>query len=129
MYPFKKARLNDCSKDLSKRWYIEFYAWDAQQKKLLRKRFYEINNFAGLKDRMIYANRIINQLNKLLDEGYHFDLNKVPEEVTGEPIRNLNLGEALDHALEIKKPSIRSTSYPSYKSTVKYSKSGPQSIG
>jgi integrase len=119
MYPYKKARLNDCGKDLSKRWYIEFYAWDIQQNKLSRKRFYEVNNFPGLRDRMSYANRIIKQLNELLEEGYHFDVNKVPEKATKEPLQNLSLGEAVDRALEIKKPSIRTSSYPSYKSTVK----------
>ena len=119
MYPFKKARLNDCEGNLSKRWYIEFYAWDVQQKKLVRKRFYEINNFAAQKDRITYANRIIRQVNKLLEEGFHFDLNKVPEEAAEEPIKNHSLDSALDYALEVKKPSIRSTSYPSYKSAVK----------
>jgi hypothetical protein len=114
MYPFKKARLIDCGKNLSKRWYIEFYAWDVQQGKLVRKRFYEINNYLGLKDRMVYANRIINQLNSLLEEGYHFDVNKVPEEATSEPSKRYTLAEAIDYALEIKKPSLRPTSYPSY---------------
>ncbi len=26
-YPFKEAKLTDCEKDLSKRWYISFYVW------------------------------------------------------------------------------------------------------
>lgn len=78
MYPFKKARLNDCDGDLSGRWYIEFYAWDVQKKKLVRKRFYGVNNIASGQERRIYANRIIQQLNTLLKEGYHFDVNKVP---------------------------------------------------
>jgi len=129
MYPFKKARLIDCEKNLSKRWYIEFYAWDVQQGKLVRKRFYEINNYLGLKDRMVYANRIINQLNSLLEEGYHFDVNKVPEEATSEPTRRYTLEEAIEYALEIKKPSLRSTSYPSYKSTVKIFKQWTKEYG
>jgi len=69
MYPFKKARLNDCEGNLTKRWYIEFYAWDVQQKKLIRKRFYEVNNFAGEQDRRTYANRMIQELNDLLKNG------------------------------------------------------------
>ena len=39
MYPFKKARLNDCGSDISKRWYIEFYAFDVQQKNLFESGF------------------------------------------------------------------------------------------
>jgi len=80
MYPFKKAKLNDCGGDLNGRWYIEFYGWDVQKKKLVRKRFYEVNNFTSEQDRKLYANRIIKQLNTLLKEGYHFDVNKVPQD-------------------------------------------------
>ena len=118
MYPFKKAKLNDCGGDLNGRWYIEFYGWDVQKKKLLRKRFYEVNNFASEQDRRLYANRIIQQLNALLKEGYHFDLNKVPPDAESEQTLSYTLRDAISHALEIKKPSVRKASYPSYKSTV-----------
>ena len=80
IYPFKKAKLNDCGGYLNGRWYIEFYRWDVQKKKLVRKRFYEVNNFTGEQDRRLYANRIIQQLNTLLKEGDHFDVNKVPQD-------------------------------------------------
>lgn len=119
MYPFKKAKLNDCGGNLSGRWYIEFYAWNVQSSKLVRKRYYEVNNITSEQDRRIYANRIIQQLNKLLKEGYHFDVNKVPPPAESEETRTYTLSDAVDYALEIKKPSIRSASYPSYKSTVK----------
>ena len=119
MYPFKKAKLNDCGGNLSGRWYIEFYAWDVQISKLVRKRYYEVNNITSEQDRRIYANRIIQQLNKLLKEGYHFDVNKVPSPAESEETRTYTLSDAVDYALEIKKPSIRSSSYPSYKNTVK----------
>jgi integrase len=118
MYPFKKAKLNDCGGDLTGRWYIEFYGWDVQKKKLVRKRFYEVNNFTSEQDRKLYANRIIQQLNTLLKEGYHFDVNKVPPDAESEPTLSYTLKDAITHALEIKKPSIRKASYPSYKSTV-----------
>ena len=119
MYPFKKAKLNDCSGNISKRWYIEFYAWYVQKSELIRKRYYEVNNIASEQDRRIYANRIIQQLNKLLKEGYHFDINKVPSQQENQEIRKYTLRDALTYALEIKKPTLRATSYPSYKSTVK----------
>ena len=119
MYPFKKAKLNDCGGNLSGRWYIEFYAWDVQSSTLVRKRYYEVNNITSEQDRRIYANRIIQQLNKLLKKGYHFDVNKVPSPAESEETRTYTLSDAVSYALEIKKPYIRSTSYPSYKSTVK----------
>ena len=37
MYPFRKAKLKDCGGDITKRWYIEFYPYDVQKKKLVRK--------------------------------------------------------------------------------------------
>jgi len=43
----------------------------------------------------------------------------MPEEAQPESQRSYTLEEALDYALEVKKSSIRSTSYASYKSTVK----------
>jgi hypothetical protein len=39
MYPFKKAKLNDCGGDLNGRWYIEFYGWDVQKRKTGEKTF------------------------------------------------------------------------------------------
>jgi integrase len=119
MYPFKKARLNDCGGNLSGRWYIEFSAWDAQKSILVRKRYYEVNNISLEQDRRVYANRIIQQLNNLLKEGYHFDVNKVLSQSQDQEIRTYSIYDAAAYALEIKKPSLRSTSYPSYKSTVK----------
>jgi hypothetical protein len=110
MYPFKKAKLNDCGGDLTRRWYIEFYGWDVQKKKLVRKRFHEVNNFTSEQDRRLYANRIIQQLNTLLKEGYHFDVNDVPTDAESEPTLSYTLKDAITHALEIKKPAIRKAS-------------------
>ena len=118
MYPFKKAKLNDCAGDLSRRWYIEFYAWDVQKSHLVRKRFYEINNIKTDRDRRTYANRIIQQLNKLLKEGYHFDVNKASSRAEEEELSSFTLKKAINYALELRKASLRSTSYPSYKSSV-----------
>jgi len=61
---------------------------------------------------------MIQQLNTLLKEGYHFDVNKVPTDVEREQTQAYTLKDAISYALEVKKPSIRPTSYPSYKSTV-----------
>ena len=119
MYPFKRAKLNDCGGNLSGRWYIEFYAWDVQMSKLVRKRYYEVNNIISEQDRRIYSNRIIQQLNNLLKEGYHFDTNKVLSQEESGETRTYTLKDAVLYALEIKKPSLRLASYPSYKSTVK----------
>ncbi len=119
MYPFKKARLNDCDGDITKRWYIVFYAFDVQQKKLVRKRFYEVNDYATEDQRRGYARRMIRELNQLLEDGYHLDVNKAPSVTKPEEQEVYTLAEALNQALEIKKASVRPSSYPSYKSCVK----------
>jgi integrase len=118
MYPFKKARLIDHGGDLSKKWYIEFYAWDVQQGILVRKRNYEINKIVDEQDRRVKANEIIKKINGILEGGYHIDVNKPPAEAIGEDAGEYSVKEAIDHALEVKKPALRPTSYPSYKSTV-----------
>ena len=91
MYPFKKAKLNDYSGDLSGRWYIEFYGWDVQKSALVRKRYYKVNKIASEKDRRIYVNRIIQQLNKLLKEGSHFDINKATSHAESQDTREYTL--------------------------------------
>ena len=78
MYPFKKAHLNDCDGDITKRWYIVFYAFDVQLQKLVRKRFYEVNDYPTEIDRRNYARRMIREINQLLKDGYHMDVNKAP---------------------------------------------------
>jgi integrase len=118
IYPFKIAKLNDCEGDLSGRWYIEFYVWDIQKNRLVRKRFYDVNNYVTSEERKSYANRKILEINELLKEGYHIDINKIYE-TESEEIKSYTVAEAIEYALKIKKSSIRTTSYPSYKSTVK----------
>ncbi len=117
-YPFKPARLNDCDGDLLKRWYIEFYVWDIQKDSLVRKRTYDVNHYTTSQERKRYANRMICEINELLDEGYHIDIDK-PIENGEEERKSFTLAEAIQYALKVKRPSIRETSYASYKSTIK----------
>ena len=119
MYPFKKAHLNDCGGDLSKRWYIVFYAFDVQQQKLIRKRFYEVNDYPTEIDRRNYARRMIREINQLLKDGYHMDVNKAPSVAETQEQLAYTLTGAIELALEIKKAAVRPSSYPSYKSCVK----------
>ncbi len=119
MYPFKKAHLNDCGGDITKRWYIVFYAFDVQQEKLVRKRYYQVNDFITATERQNYARRIIREINQLLEDGYHLDVNIAPSVAEPQGQRVFTLAKALTQALEIKKASVRPSSYPSYKSCVK----------
>jgi integrase len=98
MYPFKKARLNDCGGDITKKWYIVFYPWDVQNKELVRKRFYEINDYATSIERHQYANRMIREINKLLENGYHLDVNKAPAVEEQEEPEVYTLVDAIEHS-------------------------------
>jgi len=118
IYPFKTAKLNDCEGDLSGRWYIEFYVWNVQKNKLERKRFYDVNNYATSDEQISYANRKVREINELLKEGYHLDINKVYD-TESEVAKSYTVTDAIEYALKIKKSSLRDTSYPSYKSTFK----------
>lgn len=89
------------------------------KEKIGPKAFYEVNEFATSQERRQYANRIIREINKLLEDGYHLDVNKPPSVEEPEEPFSGSLIEALEYALEIKKASIRPSSYPSYKSSVK----------
>ena len=62
---------------------------------------------------------MIRELNQLLEDGYHLDVNKAPTVIEETILETTTLADAIEHSLEIKKPSLRSTSYPSYKSSVK----------
>lgn len=66
-YPFRKAILNDCGGDLSKRWYIEYYIWNIDYQKLKRVREYSgFKDFQTDKGRRIYAKKRIREINSNL---------------------------------------------------------------
>jgi integrase len=67
--PYKAARLVNGDKPLTVRWYIMFWAWDGKKKRLVRKRFYEINKFSTAKERIAYAAKEIKAINTSLKEG------------------------------------------------------------
>jgi hypothetical protein len=55
--PFREARLVNGDKPLSERWYIMWWAWDAQKECLARKRDYRINKEKTKGDRLAYAKK------------------------------------------------------------------------
>ena len=60
MYPFKKARLNDCDGNLSARWYIEFYAWDVQSKNSFAKGFTKLTIIAAKRNAGLMQTALFN---------------------------------------------------------------------
>ena len=70
-YPYKKPRLADSNNDLSKRWFVVFYVWSVQKKKLVRKRIEATGE--TLTERRQRAKEIIAYLNEILQDGAHTD--------------------------------------------------------
>jgi hypothetical protein len=70
--PYKLAVLRDRKGDLSKPWYVEFYAYSESQKHLIRKRIKIPSNLNTAEGRRKHAARTIKEINQLLREGYYF---------------------------------------------------------
>ena len=113
LYPYKKAVLKDRLGDLSKRWYIEYSAFDVQANKLLKKYEYEVNKFETDKERRLFAAMRCQQLNDLLAKGYHFDSSK--EEVPG---KFPKVADAYQKALDIKSIELSLATINSYNSSL-----------
>jgi integrase/recombinase XerC len=114
IYPFKKAILRDRLGDLTKRWYIEYQAFDVQLNSLVKKYEYEVNKLANEEDRRSYSAMRIKQIDDLLVKGYHFDTEK------SNPIdgKNIKIIEAYWKALEIKQMELSHETMNSYRSTL-----------
>lgn len=66
-YPYREAVLSDAKGDLSKKWYINYYAWSEQQGRLVRKRV--VINQPTTKERYEQAQAIIEAINHELRAG------------------------------------------------------------
>ncbi len=73
LYEYRLAKLNTCSGDLTKRWYVHFWAWSVDRGRLIRKRLYDVNKFNTIEERKKFAKKQIKEINKLLTNGFHFD--------------------------------------------------------
>jgi len=121
-YSFRKAKLIDCNGDLAKRWYIIFYAWDVQLGRLRRKRLYDVNKLKTAAERKAYAKKVIQEINKKLSAGFHFDAQKIREANKkineSENIEYKNAIVALQEVLQINKKIYRVRTYDSFSSII-----------
>jgi integrase len=115
-FPYELAEIYPKSRDITKSWYIKFFIWHHQEGKLVEKRVTgEINRIHTKEERLQAAKFIQEEINALLEDGW--TIGKEP----GEPkrkIKSLTVEEALNVALEIKKGSIRETTYNKYPAMV-----------
>ncbi|MCH2231685.1 MAG: phage integrase N-terminal SAM-like domain-containing protein [Crocinitomicaceae bacterium] len=67
IYPYRKATLNDCGGDLTKRWYIDYGIYDHETEKIKRRRNYRLFKWhMGKAERYRLAKDAIKRLNENL---------------------------------------------------------------
>jgi integrase len=114
--PYKPATLRDRDKDLSKEWYIEWYAWDEGLNDLVRKRKKIPMSYQDVKSRTLAGNKMAAQVNKLLESGYHFKTVRV---TALNPLLEIkDLVNALNYVINIVKPGLGSKTVGTYQSAV-----------
>lgn len=103
-YPYRPARLVPASMDITKQWYIIFYAWDIGTEKLERKRVLQ-NEFAELstlEQRKNLAESIIEEINYFLKHDWHLFSSPAPT-VLGVDFKKYSILEALKYAIAQKR--------------------------
>lgn len=111
--PYKGAVLKDRKGNLSKEWYVEFYAFCGIQKRLERKRVKVPSIYSTEKQKRNWANKQIKTINGLLAKGYHFPA-PASQPVTAPNPAPLTINQIFDLAI-IKAQSLRGKSIATYK--------------
>lgn len=109
-YPYKLAKLNDAGGDITKRWCIFFYVWDAGKHQLVRRQKWIPAAFRTKSERTKEAQRLIRQINQLLAKGYHLSGDAPAPTPKAELWTWI---EAFEWVYEHRKPSLRKRSIQS----------------
>ncbi len=120
-YPYHEAVLTPEDFDITKTWYITFYAWDVGKEQLTRKRILkdELNAIPSLDLRKQYAMNAVRSINNYLREDYHLNSTKVPV-VVGIDFRAFSFLNAIKFAINYKRDveSIKKSSIAKYESVL-----------
>jgi len=120
---YQLAVLRDRNGDLKKEWYVEFYVWNEQPDKLVRKRVKIPLSFKDKKSRIDQGNHLISKINGLLKAGFHYTI-QTQKEVFLPPTIDLEennkniLITSLDFALSVTKSSLKEKSIITYQSAI-----------
>lgn len=97
-HPHKRARLIHYDYDLSKRWYVVFYAWHVGKEKLVRRRLFEpINREKTVHKRLDEADNIIRQVNRALADNKVLGKDEAIADNQRRNVMKLSLLEAVDY--------------------------------
>jgi hypothetical protein len=64
-YPFQVCKLYDCGGDVSKRWIVEYYVYNRDQAKLVRRKVSGFNRVKTLRARKAAAKELMQQIDDL----------------------------------------------------------------
>ena len=87
-YDFKPARL--VKSGGAKGWYILFYVWNVQKNDLVRKRKFLPKHLKSTRQKMNFIEDYIEQINILLEQGYHIDKVKAEQEALKQELNKNN---------------------------------------
>jgi hypothetical protein len=120
--------LRDRDGDLTKPWYVEFYAYDEKTEKLVRKRLVISMNFRDKKSRTAEGNRIVAMANDLLKKGYHYKKEGIAIQPGLTPDQEV-LTKALQFSLEAAAPALGEKTVGTYQSAINKFKDYPPAAG
>jgi integrase len=106
MFKYKLPRLIDYDGDLTKQWYIIYYIWNRDKHILERKRNFSIN-YNTIPLRREAAKKAIQEITQLLQSGGTSYTEKPKVNTLGLDPDKATLFQAYEHALEIKKGSMK----------------------
>lgn len=99
--PYREARLVHHNYDLSKRWYVIFWAWDESKQRMTRKRLFEpLNRLKTVQERMYTGTLMVNTVNAQLRAGKVLGKDKAFSVKT--QVLKMTLLEALQYVIDEK---------------------------
>jgi integrase len=120
-YPYHPAQLTPADLDITKVWYITFYAWDIGREQLVRKRVLkdELNAITDREQRKEYAQRAIEKINDFLKNDYHLDRQPVPK-LLAMDFKGYSVLNAITYAINEKREvkGIKESSLGKYESAM-----------
>ncbi len=117
--PYKLATLVHHNYDMSKRWYVDFCAWDVSIDKLRRCRIYEpLNRIKSRSTRLFEGDMLVRAVNRDLRDGKVLGKDKFAEQ-SAKRVDRMNLLVAIEHVKEQKRLNGHRKSYYRTFSTLK----------
>ncbi|RNI27680.1 site-specific integrase [Rufibacter immobilis] len=125
-FPYRLCVVKTSNNDLSKRWYVEFYVWDENKGKLVRKQDFSLNSYKTVADRLRRGQEIKREIDAALKAGKiikKVDAAPAPAPVAVSPAPGApeitvdsTLKEAISFAVKIKTGSLSDRSGSTYRS-------------